>query len=412
MTQTYARRLPKFSLEELSQIGPLLIGAGRAFHWRDAEKRWVVVADLESLVALDVAALPQETPGAPGDLADALQTGGQSLLSMLPATITHVVDTLVFLVHAERYRLGKPAISVSRAAGQGGGTLVDHLYAALGFGRSASYLVDGGRVFLLGAFSSRRLAVPPAGVPEPSSVLRNRRANAALSDVRSRYERSLLAAQQCSDDNGASQQEIELALSAVRETLQGDRTLCGRRVIYESAQTGLLALLDAGGMPDFAILSDHYAVEDADGQVYQFDGFMLAVRPAQNRPGPSTLTSPVILRPKPYEHWRPEFKQPGAALLMCDYFATQGGPERALRLDNVVDLLLAGRHTIRAGRFGTPGQTPALAAQFPHRKISRERAEQLGLPIYPFCRSSERMSGGSRAVQLGTFRAPLIWNPR
>jgi hypothetical protein len=186
-----------------------------------------------------------------------------------------------------------------------------------------------------------------------------------------------------------------------RECVLSRQQRYGRGLIYERADHAFMVLLAPDGLPTFGLNSEGYIVTDADGSLYRFDPFVLGASPASDPRHPRMLTLPVMIHPRPHEHWRPELRQLRGPLHMCDCIGRGSELTRVLDVGNAIPLLLAARHTIRAGLFGRLGHTPVLAQQFGHRRISREEAGRLGLPIYPFHRGR---SSGAPAQPIGRRR--------
>ena len=151
------------------------------------------------------------------------------------------------------------------------------------------------------------------------------------------------------------------------------------QAVYYCDETSLAVLSKPLLSPWLTVSSDPWAVEDADGCLYRMDGFTLGVQPNPDARSNLLTKMPRIIHPSGFQHWRHT-----GALHMCTHRQDWHVPN-VLQVDNAVTLLLSGQHLVRAGLYGPPGTAPVLRA-FAHRRITRDKADLLGLPVYPFNR--------------------------
>lgn len=362
--------LSRFALGRLAQHGPLLIANGRV-HIGTSLPRWREVASLGSIEDLDAMASSPDTPSRQRDWHADI---GSELTDMLPEAVRPYADNvLTFVIQAERYRTGKPFQTVCPIVRPGAGG--PGLHQALG--AVPVVLICRGIVFV----PRMPLPGPHVNLPtgegqflpffQPGGAI-------TLDEAWARYE---VGGGACGVPHSASkefQQEVEAALEAIRNSCRSGRAKIDMQVIYDCDETSLAVLSRPPLPPLFTISSDPWVVEDADGALYRMDGFTVGVLPHLDGQDNLLVAPPAIVHPQGFEHWR----HPGGALHFCTH--QQDWPvANVLQVDNAVTLLLSGKHLVRAGLYG-PAGTPPVLTRFVHRRITREEADNLGLPVYPF----------------------------
>ncbi len=372
-----AQPAPRFTLGEFAAKCDILLIERDCVYSLDGGAQgapWRRICTLSALESCDLAPLiiQWRAQGCVRADSTARSRAVWELRSILPQAVRmRTGAVLEFAVQAERYRAGhsntdRELTAPARRRG-------DCLRQAIG--RPTAVIMDG-RVCFPGIPPGARLAREHLNAEVVRKICVGGR---PLSGLRDAYWAKLQAELAPAPH---SEHDFATAAPAIRSAVARSTTFLDMPVLYQSEETGLTVLGDESGSVVFAISSDAYVVEDADGQHYRFDPFVATLSAMwEDR----TCTPPILAHPPDYKHWLYRFRA-GQPLHLCDFMGSQTGDP--YRIENALNLLLGARHTLRSSLFQREaGDEPRLhRPEFLSQRITKERAQQLGLPIYPYHR--------------------------